>query len=81
MPVDRNQLLQTVRDLTLYCPRGRPIPSCPFALLGLLTYETRTSLLASLSDAQCLELFSLPQPQCTCPADPRVKEGSEGVRE
>jgi hypothetical protein len=40
-------------------------------MLGLLSYESRDRLIASLSDEQCLKLFELTA--CACPSDPRPR--------
>lgn len=39
-------------------------------MLGLLSYESRESMLRAMSNEDCARLFDLTSP-CQCPADPR----------
>lgn len=65
-----NNIKDTVRELVYRCPLGEHIPSCPFAILALLTHSSREALLDELSEDSCLRLFELTGP-CKCPRDPR----------
>jgi hypothetical protein len=64
------ELKKTIRDLIRACPLGSPVITCPFAMLGLLSYESRESLLRGLSDEEHVRLFDLAT-ECQCPGDPR----------
>jgi len=64
------EIKKTVRGLVYRCPLENPVATCPFTMLGLLSYESRESMLRAMSNEDCARLFDLTSP-CQCPADPR----------